>query len=69
MPVYQYECPHCGLREEAEMPMHERHARRWCQDCLDLGTFDVRPMERVVSATSFVLKGGGWSGDGYGSKR
>lgn len=69
MPVYEYECPHCGLLEEVDMPMHERQMRRWCQGCLNLGTLDVRPMERVISKTSFSLKGGGWSGDGYGSKK
>lgn len=60
MPTYEYECQACGHNMEAvqritESPLIE------CPAC-------QKPrLQRLISATSFQLKGGGWYKDGYGA--
>jgi len=59
MPIYEYRCKKCSKEFElvqkiTDDPMSE------CPDC-------GGKVERLVSATSFSLKGGGWYKDGYAS--
>ena len=56
MPIYEYECPRCGCFEHSQS-MHDRPLER-CPKCR-------RKVQRLISATSFQLKGGGWYSDGY----
>ncbi len=58
MPTYEYECSN-GHRFEVVQPITEDPLER-CQDC----SAQVR---RLISAAAFILKGGGWYSDGYGS--
>ncbi len=58
MPTYEYECSN-GHRFEVVQPITEDPLKR-CQVC----NSDVR---RLISAAAFILKGGGWYSDGYGS--
>ena len=60
MPIYEYECDGCGetfaVRQKMSDPAPSEHA---------CGSHSVR---RVLSATSFVLKGTGWYKTDYADK-
>lgn len=62
MPTYEYRCTRCGHEFEKEQRITEEPIRE-CVACHEEGA------ERVISASSFVLKGGGWYADGYASKK
>lgn len=59
MPLYEYGCKQCGKQTEVMQKISDAPLTQ-CPDCG--GT-----VERLISQTSFVLKGGGWYKDGYGS--
>jgi putative FmdB family regulatory protein len=60
MPIYEYECSTCGHRFEklvrigADAPP--------CPEC------SASEARRLISASGFILKGGGWYKDHYGLK-
>jgi putative FmdB family regulatory protein len=58
MPVYEYECSK-GHQFEVEQRISEAPLTR-CRVCR-------AKARRLISRTSFILKGGGWYSDGYGS--
>ena len=60
MPIYEYECPSCGNRFEKLVKVNAEPPP--CDAC---GSGDVR---KLVSASGFILKGGGWYKDHYGLK-
>ncbi len=62
MPVYEYECNACNLRFEEQQKMADPPIRV-CPKC------KKRKVERLISATSFILKGGGWYKDLYSSNK
>ncbi|MBQ7607568.1 MAG: zinc ribbon domain-containing protein [Desulfovibrionaceae bacterium] len=62
MPIYEYECPSCGRIFEEWVKVSEAHGEEACPAC---GT----PSPRVISHTSFVLKGGGWYVTEYGYRK
>jgi len=57
MPIYEYECE-CGNKEERIFHIDEAPDNLKCEKCNG-------DMKRVISLTSFTLKGGGWYSDGY----
>ena len=62
MPIYEYGCGVCGhtferLQKVSDDPVTD------CPSCGDEGG-----VKKLVSRTSFVLKGGGWYKDHYGLK-
>ncbi len=59
MPVYEYECPACEIVHEVQ----QRMADAPLTDCPDCGG----PVSKIMSRSSFQLKGGGWYADGYAS--
>ena len=61
MPTYEYACRACGHEFEREQRISEDPIKK-CPSC---GKPEVR---RLISRTSFVLKGGGWYSDLYSSK-
>lgn len=61
MPIYEYSCTDCGHAFEAMQKISDDPIKV-CPSC---GAEKVR---KLVSATSFVLKGGGWYSDHYGLK-
>jgi putative FmdB family regulatory protein len=61
MPVYEYLCKGCGHEFEREQRISDAPVKK-CPSC---GSLKAR---RQISRTSFVLKGGGWYSDLYGSK-
>ena len=61
MPIYEYACPDCGHRFEAMQKFSDDPVRD-CPSC------KAQNVKKLISATSFVLKGGGWYKDHYGLK-
>jgi putative FmdB family regulatory protein len=59
MPLYEYRCTKCGDRFEILQKFSDRPKRR-CSKCSG-------KLEKLISRTSFQLKGGGWFDQGYGS--
>ncbi|WP_446010291.1 FmdB family zinc ribbon protein [Candidatus Electrothrix sp.] len=59
MPVYEYECPACEKVYEVHQGMNDSPLKA-CSVCGG----DVK---KLVSMSSFHLKGGGWYSDGYAS--
>jgi putative FmdB family regulatory protein len=62
MPVYEYQCGACNHEFEREQRISEDPIKK-CPQC---GKLKVK---RLISRTSFVLKGGGWYGDLYASQK
>jgi|TARA_R100000084_G_scaffold108964_2_gene73283 putative FmdB family regulatory protein len=58
MPIYEYQCPVCKKKQEMLQRMNKAEAPT-CKPC------KVKT-QRVVSSTTFSLKGDGWYRDGYG---
>jgi putative FmdB family regulatory protein len=58
MPVYEYRCAGCG-HEWEETQKAKDPPTQFCPRC------GAKLAQRLISKTSFVLKGAGWSGDGY----
>ena len=62
MPIYEYLCGACGHRFEEWQKMSDPPVRT-CPKC------KAKKVEKLISATSFTLKGGGWYADLYGSSK
>lgn len=62
MPIYEYQCPKCGRVFEEWVKASEAHREEPCPGC---GT----PSPRILSRTSFVLKGEGWYVSDYGYRK
>lgn len=60
MPIYVYECEDCALTVEEFHSIVSAPSSIPCEEC-------GKEMHRVISSTSFSLKGGGWARDGYSS--
>ncbi len=59
MPVYEYECPQCEKVLEVQQRMTDDPLSA-CPDC-------GGEVKKLISMSSFQLKGGGWYADGYGA--
>jgi len=59
MPLYEYRCKACGHVMEVLQKLSDPPVRK-CDQC------SGRSVEKLLSRTSFQLKGGGWYGEGYG---
>jgi len=57
MPVYEYECPQC----EKVLEVQQRMTDDPLSTCPDCGG----EVKKLISMSSFHLKGGGWYADGY----
>ena len=57
MPLYEFECE-CGKRKELITSVKTTSIE--CEDC-------GKDMKRLISLSSFKLKGTGWAFDNYGS--
>lgn len=62
MPIYEYECPKCGKVFEEWGKAAESHKHEACPTC-------QTPSPRIMSRTSFVLKGNGWYVSDYGYRK
>lgn len=61
MPMYEYACADCGKHTEIIQKFSDAPATH-CPAC-------GGAIQRVISPSAFVLKGGGWYKDGYASAR
>ena len=61
MPVYEYECPACEKIIEVQQRMADDPLTQ-CPEC-------DGPVKKIMSRSSFQLKGGGWYADGYSSAK
>ena len=62
MPIYEYLCEKCEHEFEREQRITDPKIRT-CPKC------KKRRVERLISQTSFVLKGSGWHADLYSSSK
>ncbi|MBM74517.1 MAG: FmdB family transcriptional regulator [Proteobacteria bacterium] len=62
MPFYEYKCPDCGHRFE-ELQSFNDPPITACPMC------SKGNVKKLLSRSSFVLKGGGWYKDHYGLKQ
>jgi putative FmdB family regulatory protein len=59
--VYEYRCGVCGCDIETRQRITEYPKKLlYCPGCERM-----RPVKRLISKTSFVLKGKAWAKDGY----
>ncbi len=59
MPTYEYECPNCGTYDVEQRITAPALAA--CEKC-------GGPVRRLISRSSFALRGSGWYADGYAGK-
>jgi putative FmdB family regulatory protein len=59
MPIYEYECPRCGVFEATQRITEHPLSR--CPTCRC-------KVKKLISQTSFQLKGTGWYATDYGHK-
>lgn len=62
MPTYDYECLVCDNEFEIEQSINDE-AVATCPQC------KVSTHRRLISKTSFLLKGSGWAADNYSSQK
>jgi putative FmdB family regulatory protein len=62
MPIYEYHCEKCQRDFEVEQRITDDPVKT-CPRCRS------RRVKRLISQTSFVLKGSGWYSDLYSSKQ
>lgn len=60
MPIYEYMCNDCGEVFEAIQKFSDKPLKK-CKHC------GGKKVEKLISQSSFILKGGGWYKDGYSS--
>ncbi len=61
MPIYEYECQKCNKVTEAWQNVSDEPLTS-CPDCHG-------SLKKLISSSSFQLKGGGWCADGYCSAK
>jgi putative FmdB family regulatory protein len=62
MPIYEYKCKACNREFEYQQRMSDPDKTE-CEAC------GASALERLISATAFHLKGGGWYKDLYASSK
>lgn len=60
MPIYEYECADCGKTDEVVQKITDAPLTT-CRHCSG-------KLHKIISQSTFHLKGGGWYADQYGNK-
>ena len=60
-PVYEYMCEKCNVITEEYVPTSSKNSWAFCWKC-------GRKAKRIISNSTFALKGGGWYAEGYSKK-
>ncbi len=60
MPIYEYRCQNCGYQFEVMQKVSDEPIKV-CPKC-------GGPVQKLISNTSFILKGSGWYKTDYASK-
>ncbi len=60
MPIYEYRCKKCGREFEVTQKFSDEPVKK-CEECSG-------PVEKLISLSSFHLKGGGWYQTDYAGK-
>lgn len=60
MPLYEYKCEKCSHEFEVIQKFSDELLKE-CEKCLG-------PVSKLMSKSSFALKGGGWYDEGYSGK-
>jgi putative FmdB family regulatory protein len=66
MPLYEYKCPHCKTTIE-KLQTGFTALNIICRKCVAEDKKQIE-MKRILSRSSFLLKGDGWYKDHYGLK-
>ena len=61
MPIYEYKCSKCEKIIELFIFNKEKDEPPICEECKE-------EMVKILSSSSFVLKGNCWANDGYSKK-
>lgn len=61
MPIYEYKCNDCGKEFEVMQKFSDQPLKA-CVHC------SGKKVEKLISKSSFVLKGGGWGATNYTKK-
>jgi len=62
--IYEHQCLSCGKIISTKYPITDpAQTILYCPTCKRM-----RSVKRIISKTSFVLKGGAWAKDGYARK-
>lgn len=61
MPIYEYKCTKCGKEFEVIQKFSDKPVKK-CPDCSG-------KVEKLISQSSFVLKGTGWYQTDYAGKK
>lgn len=60
MPIYEFECEKCGKVKEHYTSSHKGNGKLTC-DC-------GGSLKKIISQSSFILKGSGWYATDYANK-
>lgn len=66
MPIYEYQCQECQNIFEFEPISSEARDKIICPNCKENNS---NKFKKLISQTSFVLKGGCWAKDNYSSSK
>lgn len=58
MPFYEFKCEECNIVMERNLPINTRIKFIICHKC-------GREAKKIISNSTFILKGGGWYTEGY----
>lgn len=58
IPIYEYKCDNCETVKEEIHPIGKAPDEIECDEC-------HKTRYRIISGSTFILKGGGWFASGY----
>ena len=65
MPIYEYSCTKCGFITEKIVQLNSVNEEEFTTVVQPCPKCDNNTFNKIMSSSSFQLKGGGWEKDGY----